>query len=78
MEIHIIGGMEKDINYWKNKVRSKNIYFYGFIPHKHIGNYINSLDICLLPNQNKKAKRYNNSSNYENAIGHIYLSVEHL
>lgn len=51
VEIHIIGGMEKDINYWKNKVRSKNIYFYGFIPHKHIGNYINSLDICLLPNQ---------------------------
>ena len=40
----------------------------------------NSFDpsICLLPNQNKKAKRYNNSSNYENAIGHIYLSVEHL
>ncbi len=51
VEIHIIGGLEKDIKFWKNKILSKNIYFYGFIPHKEVSNYINALDVCLLPNQ---------------------------
>ena len=26
-------------------------FFYGFVPHKKISSYINSMDICLLPNQ---------------------------
>ena len=51
IEIHIIGGLEEDIKLWKSKISSKNIYFYGFIPHKQVGNYINALDVCLLPNQ---------------------------
>jgi len=51
VEIHIIGGLEKDIKLWKKKIFSKNIYFYGFIPHKKVSNYINALDVCLLPNQ---------------------------
>ncbi len=50
-EIHIIGGLEKDINLWKRKIISKKIYFYGFVPHKEVSSYINALDICLLPNQ---------------------------
>ncbi|MDB2617847.1 glycosyltransferase, partial [Candidatus Pelagibacter bacterium] len=51
VEFHIIGGKKKDIEYWKNKIKSKNIFFYGFIPQNKLSNYINSLDICLLPNQ---------------------------
>ena len=51
IEIHIIGGLEKDIQFWKNKINSKNIHFYGFISHKEVSNYINALDVCLLPNQ---------------------------
>ena len=51
IEIHIIGGLEKDITFWKNKIDSKNIYFYGFVPHQKVSNYINALDVCLLPNQ---------------------------
>ncbi|MDA7732103.1 glycosyltransferase [Candidatus Pelagibacter sp.] len=51
IEIHIIGGLEKDIKFWKSKINSKNIFFYGFIPHQEISSYINALDICLLPNQ---------------------------
>lgn len=50
-EIHVIGGLEKDIQFWKNKINNKNIYFYGYISHKQVSNYINALDICLLPNQ---------------------------
>ena len=51
IEIHIIGGLEKDIQFWKNKIKRKNIYFYGYISHKEVSKYINSLDVCLLPNQ---------------------------
>ena len=51
VEFHIIGGNEKDINIWKNNIVNKNVFFYGYVPHKKVGNYINALDICLLPNQ---------------------------
>jgi len=51
VEIHVIGGLEKDINFWKNKITKKNIFFYGFIPHNKVSSYINALDVCLLPNQ---------------------------
>jgi len=51
IEIHIVGGLEEDIEYWKNQISSKNIFFYGFIPHGRVSDYINAFDICLLPNQ---------------------------
>ena len=51
VEIHIIGGLEKDLNFWKNKITKKNIFFYGFVPHSKVSSYINALDVCLLPNQ---------------------------
>ena len=51
VEFHIIGGIEKDIKIWKDKTNSKNVFFYGHVAHKEVGNYINALDICLLPNQ---------------------------
>ena len=51
VEFHIIGGIEKDINIWKNNINSKNVFFYGYVPHKEVGTYTNALDVCLLPNQ---------------------------
>ena len=27
------------------------MFFYGYVPHKEVSDYINSLDVCLLPNQ---------------------------
>jgi glycosyltransferase involved in cell wall biosynthesis len=63
VEIHIIGGLEKDIKFWKNKILRKNIYFYGFVPHKKVSSYINALDICLLPNQKIVSAYGSNSSN---------------
>ena len=51
VDFHIIGGTERDINSWKDKIFNKNVYFYGHISHKNVSNYINSLDLCLLPNQ---------------------------
>ena len=51
VNFHIIGGTESDINTWKKKIKHKNVFFYGHICHNEVGNYINALDICLLPNQ---------------------------
>lgn len=51
IEFHIVGGLEKDIQFWKERINSKNVFFYGFVPQKEVGGYINALDVCLLPNQ---------------------------
>ena len=49
---HIVGGTEKDIAYWKAAIACDNVFFYGFKPQCELPKYINSFDICLLPNQN--------------------------
>jgi len=48
---HIVGGTEKDIEEWKSVISADNVYFYGFQPQNELHKYINSFDICLLPNQ---------------------------
>ena len=49
---HIVGGTLKDIEYWSEKMNFKNVFFYGFVRQDLVQKYINSMDICLLPNQN--------------------------
>ena len=34
VEFHVIGGFKKDVEIWKNKINSKNVFFYGHISHK--------------------------------------------
>jgi len=68
IEFHIIGGLQNDIEYWSNKINSKNVYFYGFVPQTKISSYINSLDICMLPNQ-KAVYGYNDGKNKGTNIG---------
>lgn len=51
VNFHIIGGLEHDIEYWKSKITSPNVFFYGFIKQGELSQYIYNLDICLLPNQ---------------------------
>ena len=53
VDFHIIGGMERDIAFWKNEVKSDNIFFHGFVPQNRVSRHINSLHVCLLPNQEK-------------------------
>lgn len=68
VDFHIIGGLIKDIDYWKSKITSKNVYFYGFVSQKEVSSYINSLDICILPNQ-KIVKTYNDGKKEGSNIG---------
>lgn len=51
VKFHVIGGKNKEIEYWKSKSLYQNIYFYGFIQQNELKNYITYFNICLLPNQ---------------------------
>ncbi|MBV5319820.1 MAG: glycosyltransferase family 4 protein [Chlorobium phaeobacteroides] len=51
VNFHIIGGKENDIAYWKSVIKSDNVFFYGFKNQTELPKYLNSFDICLLPNQ---------------------------
>lgn len=74
VDFHVIGGMEKDIAFWKDRVKSDNIFFHGYVQQNRISRCINTLDICLLPNQktiltygyNDKSSR--NISNYTSPL----------
>jgi len=48
---HIIGGMDSDISYWKNKITSENITFYGFVSPSEVSCYLSKIDIMLAPYQ---------------------------
>ena len=51
VDFHIVGGFDRDIEYWRSKLREDNVYFHGFVPQNMLSYYINAFDICLLPNQ---------------------------
>lgn len=60
---HVVGGLEKDIDRWKQKTAElgiMNIVFHGFMQQGEISKYLNSFDICLLPNQ-RTIRVYGNS-----------------
>jgi glycosyltransferase involved in cell wall biosynthesis len=51
IDFHIVGGDDEDIVYWKNTLQLRNIIFHGFVTQTELSEYINTFDICLLPNQ---------------------------
>ena len=53
---HIVGGIKKDIEYWKSYTKElnlDNVYFYGFVTPKETIKYRNSFDILLAPYSKK-------------------------
>ena len=49
---HVVGGMEKDISYWKNHLNNlnlSNIFFYGFVSPLTSIEFKNSFDVFLAP-----------------------------
>jgi len=63
---HIIGGKEKDINYWKEKAKSNNLIFHGFVNPKQTYLYRNMCDILLAPYETNKEG--NRNSEYMSPI----------
>ena len=50
---HIVGGDAESIRYWGKRITFENVFFYGFISRKDLPLYYESLDVCLLPNQDR-------------------------
>ena len=50
---HIIGGDTESIKYWKKRIKFDNVFFYGFVSRSNLLSYYESLDVCLLPNQDR-------------------------
>lgn len=51
-DFHIIGGEEKDIQYWSNRIgNQKNLFFHGFVPNYKLFKYYEKIDILLAPYQ---------------------------
>ena len=55
VDFHVIGGNEKDIDFWKNKFKGINMTFHGYVPPKIVYKYRNTCDILLIPYQKKVA-----------------------
>lgn len=66
IEFHIIGGKDKDIEYWKSNTNSKNLFFHGFVEPKKTYMYRNMCDILLAPYQSDSEG--NRSSKYMSPI----------
>jgi len=52
-DFHIIGGMEKDIQYWKSRSKFSNVFFHGHVSPRIIHKYRNSCDVLIAPYANK-------------------------
>lgn len=56
ISFHIVGGLEKDFQFWTNQIKNfnlKNIFFYGFVSPAKTFRYRSSFDIVLAPYSKK-------------------------
>jgi glycosyltransferase involved in cell wall biosynthesis len=51
MDFHIVGGIDKDILYWKSICKEDNVIFHGFIPNKLLSKYYKYFDVLIAPYQ---------------------------
>jgi len=50
--MHIVGGSEYWVEYWKQQAKDKgiqNLVFYGHVDNRRVGEYYRAFDICILP-----------------------------
>lgn len=51
VDFHIVGGLEKDIDFWRRKLPAPNVFFHGHVPSHSVPHYVRSFDIVLAPLQ---------------------------
>lgn len=54
VDFHIIGGNQKDLDFWKTNRSYTNLIFHGFVSPKETYKYRNMCDILLAPYQSNK------------------------
>lgn len=52
-DYRIVGGMERDILYWRQRLGEGLVSFQGYLPHGMLAERYGEFDICLLPIQSK-------------------------
>lgn len=53
-DFHIVGGTPDDIMYWSRELQGyKNVCLHGFVPHREVFRYLESMDVLLAPYQRK-------------------------
>lgn len=53
MDFHIVGGSERDLQFWKKQVIPPNFHMHGFVKHASLPAYFEKFDILLAPYQTK-------------------------
>ena len=52
-EYHVVGGLNKDINFFKIKSFNKNLILSNYLPYKKVKDYIRRMDLLVLPYEKK-------------------------
>ena len=72
LTFHIVGGLDKDIQFWKSSIKNfnlKNIFLYGFVSPSKTFRYRNSFDIVLAPYSKKvSVEGFGDTSKYMSPI----------
>jgi len=50
-DFHLIGGDDEDIDYWKSRCESTNVYFHGYVNPAQVSVYRGHCDLLLAPYQ---------------------------
>jgi glycosyltransferase involved in cell wall biosynthesis len=69
IEFHIVGGTDNDIDFWKQVASNDKVFFYGHVSPKYVGEYINAMDVCVLPNKDSVKMRTRRFSGKRDDIG---------
>lgn len=59
----IIGGNENEIEYWKNKINTSNVHFFGHMNQSQIKKHIQYIDVFLLPNHKNRVSSIGKNEN---------------
>ena len=51
VDVHVVGGNSEQVDLWRKRAESPNVFFHGTVPARDVPSYIARMDICLLPNQ---------------------------
>ena len=52
----IFGGDKKDINHLRKNISNKNLYLHEYVSYKNLKNYINLMDVLVMPSNKKNLK----------------------
>ena len=62
---YIVGGSANEVEFWKNKIKSNNIFFLGYLEHFKSSQLSFTFDILIAPYQEKVYVHGSNLRNFD-------------